>query len=169
MRQLIHIAFALALAFVTSSASLAGNLPVPVGKIILTIKGEIEHTNRNGQAEFDRKLLENLDQSTLQTSTPWTDGPQQFEGTSGKKLLEAVGAQGQWVEAIALNDYKITIPINDFYSYPLLFATRMNGKQLRVRDKGPVWIVYPQDDYPELKRAEIHKNWAWQLKELIIK
>jgi len=42
----------------------------------------------------------------------------------------------------------------------------MNGQALRIRDKGPIWIVYPRDDYPELAVDAMDQRWIWQVKEL---
>jgi hypothetical protein len=63
--------------------------------------------------------------------------------------MEAVGAAGTEVGAFALNEYQQTIPISDFASYDVLLAFRMNGRPMRLRDKGPIWIVYPWSDHPD--------------------
>ena len=44
----------------------------------------------------------------------------------------------------------------------------MNGDRLRVRDKGPLWIVYPRDDYAELRSKDVDYKMVWQLRELIV-
>ena len=45
----------------------------------------------------------------------------------------------------------------------------MDGEELRVRDKGPLWIVYPRDDFPELDNRLIRSRWVWQVKELMVR
>jgi hypothetical protein len=114
-------------------------------------------------------MLEALGASRIRTSTAWTTGPQNFEGVSLKTLLERVGAFGSSVEAIALNDYKVEIPVSDFARWPVILAYRMNGELMRVRDKGPLWIIYPQDDFPALNTKETQGKWVWQVKELRVK
>lgn len=84
-------------------------------------------------------------------------------------LLDAVGADGETVKAIALNDYMIDIPISDVERYEVLLALKMNGEYMRVRDKGPIWIVYPYDQYDELNEPGIRERSVWQLRELIVK
>lgn len=147
-------------------AGAAEQLPVPGGEPILTVTGRIQVMNGDGRAEFDRDMLEKLGTVTLATSTPWTEGQPVFEGVSASTLLDAVGAEGTMVTAIALNDYRVQLPISDFRRYPVLLATKMNGMTLRIRDKGPVWIIYPRDDFPELANDAINQRWIWQLKEL---
>jgi hypothetical protein len=38
-----------------------------------------------------------------------------------------------------------------------------------VRDKGPLWIIYPQDDFPALNNKESQSKWAWQVKEIRVR
>jgi hypothetical protein len=128
----------------------AENLPPPYDEVILTITGALANTNAPGRIEFDLRSLERLGLSKLTTWTPWTDGEVEFEGILARQLMEAVGARGAEVEARALNDYKEVIPIEDFHRYDVLLATRMNGRLMRLRDKGPIWIVYPWSGHPEL-------------------
>jgi hypothetical protein len=67
---------------------------------------------------------------------------------------------------MALNEYQQTIPISDFASYDVLLAFRMNGRPMRLRDKGPIWIVYPWSDHPELDDFLTRAKSVWQLNAL---
>ena len=49
---------------------LAGALPIPEGDVILTVGGNIAVTNGDGVAQFDRSMLEELEQRTTTTATP---------------------------------------------------------------------------------------------------
>lgn len=154
---------------VTPAAVLnAAELPKPKGAVILTVSGKISNTNAPGKAEFDRAMLDALGVSELNTSHSWGEGVTKFEGVVAAKLLDAVGASGTRIRAIAINDYAIDLEMAELRKYPVMLALRMNGADLRLRDRGPVWIVYPRDSYPELK-AETHNfKWIWQLKNLDI-
>ena len=142
------------------------SLPSPQGSVILEITGKITKTNGMGKAQFDHDMLAALGFSELTTSTPWTEGVPVFTGIQMSTLLDYVGAEGDSIHAIALNDYKAEIPLSDFDKYPVMLASTMNGKRLRVRDKGPLWIVYPFDQFEELAGAETRSKCVWQLKEL---
>ena len=48
-------------------------------------------------------------------------------------------------------------------------AFRQNGAVLTVRDKGPLWIVFPRDDYPELNDPRVDLQWVWQLRAIEIR
>ncbi len=71
--------------------------------------------------------------------------------------------------AKALNDYVIDIPMVDFLKYPVIFAMKKDDNYLRIRDKGPVQIVYPSDSFDELKSLRYSQKWVWHLSELIVK
>jgi hypothetical protein len=137
--------------------------------VILTISGNIGVTNRDNTAQFDREGLEALGLESFTTATPWFDGPQRFEGVSMARILRTVGATGTTVTAIALNDYSTDIPIADFQKYNVLLALKRNGDYMRVRDKGPLFIVYPYDSAPELRGQPYYGRSAWQLAQIIVR
>ncbi len=144
-------------------------LPSPAGPVILTISGRITVFNRDNTAQFDRAGLEALGIEGFTTTTPWFDGPQRFEGVPMTRVMRTVGAQGTTVTAIALNDYSTDIPMADFARYNVLLALRRNGEYMRVRDKGPLFIVYPYDSAPELRGQPFYGRSAWQLAQIIVR
>lgn len=146
----------------------AQSLGFPLGKVILTVSGNIGHTNSGDKAVFDVDMLEAFGVSTLELETPWTEGRQVFSGVLGSKILDAVAARGEIIVARAINDYRVKIPVSDFRRYPVLFALKQNERYMRVRDKGPIWVVYPWETFPELDNEETREKWIWQLSEIII-
>jgi hypothetical protein len=84
-------------------------------------------------------------------------------------LMKKVGASGTVVEAHALNDYSTLIPAEDFAKHNVILALRKDGEYMPVRDKGPLFIVYPYDSDPELKSQKYYGRSAWQVKELKVK
>lgn len=149
-----------------STARAADPLPAPQGPVILLISGDIGVTNTPEGAAFDRQMLIDLGQTEMRTTTPWTDGVQVFEGVLARTVIERVEADGTTVKAAALNDYTVEMPMDDFMNYDVLLAIKMNGEEMRVSDKGPIWIVYPRDDVPELQNRQLNDRWVWQLKSL---
>lgn len=107
-----------------------------------------------------------LPQHKIVTTTSVTDGSQTFEGFLIRDLLNAHEAEGEIVVARARNDYLIEIPISDFDRYDVIGALTMDGVPLSPRDKGPVWIIYPRDDHPELQDIRYDMRWVWQLVSL---
>lgn len=164
-------AAALAVLMVLPGAALAaeGALPTLRGQVILTVSGAIGTANSEGEAAFDRDMLAALPQHEIRTTTEWTDGVKVFRGPLVSDLLAAAGASGDSVVATALNDYSVEIPLRDFADYPAILAMSMDGVPLTVRTKGPLWIVYPRDDYKELQKPEMNSRWIWQLRSLEIR
>jgi hypothetical protein len=145
-------------------------------KPILTISGKIDGaagtTGSAGSDEgvvFDRAKLEALGMQAIETKTPWYKDVVKFEGVSLDKLMRSVGAKGDRVVAIALNDYSVEIPMEDFAKHNVILALKRDGEYMSVRDKGPLFVVYPYDSDPELRSQKYYSRSAWQVKQLIVK
>ena len=151
------------------AVSQAETLPTPTEKPILTISGKIGTTNKEGTAQFDRPMLEALGMDTVETTTPWYTGPVKFEGVSLAKLLKQVGAAGERISIVALNDYSSEIPMEDVTRYNVILAVKRNGEYMPVRDKGPLFIIYPFDSNPELKSQTYYSRSVWQVAKIVVK
>lgn len=144
----------------------ADPLPVPTGDVVLTIAGDISETNGDGVAQFDLAMLQNMGAIQIETTTIWTEGPQVFEGVPLIALIEALDAQGSVIAASALNDYTVEIPLSDVVPGGPILAYAQNGEPLSVRDKGPLWVVYPYDAKPEYQSEVIYARSIWQVKRM---
>ncbi len=51
-------------------------------------------------------------------------------------------------------------------SFQPVLATKVDGRALTIRDKGPLWIVYPRDHHKILQDAKYDARWVWQLNKL---
>lgn len=149
-------------------AASAADLPEPKGAVILTIGGNIEVTNADGTAQFDLEMLRELGSVEFRTSTIWTDGDQVFEGVWLSTLLETLGADGVSIAATAINDYSVEIPLTDAIEGGALVAYYRNGEPMPVRDKGPLWVVYPFDDNPGYKSEVTYSRSIWQLDRMTV-
>ncbi len=158
-----------ALVVLAIPAARAGELPQPVGKPILTIQGKIAIANHDGAAQFDLAMLEHLGMVTIETKTPWFDGPVKFEGVPLARLMSTVEASGKTIVAVALNDYSSEIPIEDVTKYNVILALKRNGEYMPVRDKGPLFVIYPYDSDPELKSQTFYGRSVWQIAKLVVK
>ncbi|WP_157953545.1 molybdopterin-dependent oxidoreductase [Zobellella maritima] len=123
----------------------------------------------NSQTDLDIAALEAMEPITLRTRTPWSEGVQTFTGVPISRLLTSLGAQGRNVEARALNNYKTELSWDELARYPVIIAYKRNGNYMRIRDKGPLWIIYPLDDYPELRSLDTDSKMIWQLRRLTVR
>lgn len=161
----IRTAFmSLALAGITAGPVLAeDSLARPEGAPVLTVTGDIALTNTGGAAVFDMAMLRELPAETFTTTTIWTEGEQEFTGVPIAALLELLGVEGGTLKATAINDYSVELPVGDESTSVALLAYERNGQEMSVRDKGPLWVVYPFDSDEALQSEVIYSRSIWQL------
>ena len=159
------LAFGVSTSFATTFAHADTFLP-PKGEQILTVTGEITAKNASTGLVLDLAQLEALPQHSFTTSTTWTEGRTTFKGVLLKDLIAAVGASGTMVEMTALNDYVIEMPLSDVKDDGPLLAYLMDGKTMSLRDKGPIWMVFPYDQNPDYRTEETYSRSIWQLLQI---
>jgi hypothetical protein len=171
-RTFAHGALSLALAVLVlttmAPASRAQDLAAPAGEVVLTIEGKIGRQNAPGQADFDLDMLRAMPKVTFRTTSPWTEGAAEFEGVLLADVFKAVAASGTSIKATALNDYIADVDLATVVSAGAILAYRINGADLSVRDKGPLWIMFPFDDKPDLKSELIYSQSVWQLRKMTV-
>ena len=150
----------------TSQISLAGEISAPKAQVILEIRGQIENTNGEGVAEFDLIMVEDLGLTEVVTETPWFEETSTFSGVPLKVFFEHVGADGTLAMATALDDYSIEIPLSLAFEYGAILATRHNGELMSVRERGPLWLIFPWSDNPEINNEKFFAMGIWQLKRI---
>lgn len=163
----LFTASALLCALALSSAALA--LDAPKERPILVISGKITTKNAGEVARFDMKMIEALPQHSFTTSTPWFDRPVKFTGPLLADVLAAVKASGSNVSAVAINDYRITIPAADAAKFQVIVARLIDDKPIPVREKGPLFVIYPFDSDARLRTSIYYERSIWQLKALDIR
>jgi hypothetical protein len=136
---------------------------------ILTVTGRIAPAHRASGARFELRTFEALGLEQLETRTPWTGTDvRRFEGIRLATLLGAVGAEGAQLRAIALNDYAVTAGIPELTAAGGFLATRQDGQALRIRDRGPIWLLFPWSARPELDTSVHRERSIWQIRRIEI-
>lgn len=141
-------------------------LPQPRGLPILTITGAIAKPNQGSSALLDAAMFAALPRQRLVTSTPWYDTPRTFEGPLLRDLLAAVGAHGRVLRIDALNDYAASVPATDAFDFDILVADRIDGTLIPVRERGPLFLIYPFDQVPELNTEQYYQRSVWQIRSI---
>ncbi len=149
-----------------SSQAQPAALPAPTGPVILTLKGRVARTNAPGEARLDRDMLAALPQGRFTGETPWTKDTVTFTGPLGAAVLDLVGASGTTMKVVALNDYASDVPVADFRQHAVILATHRDGTPMAVRDRGPVWIIYPMDRDASLRNAVVYARSFWQIRDI---
>jgi hypothetical protein len=155
--------------FAASAAAvflLAFASPADAEETILTVTGNII-----SGADVNMTLadIEALGTARIVTTTPWHDGEVTFEGVPMSRLMEAVGANGTVAFVHALNNYSSEVPLSDFTRFEPILAYKMDGQEMSIADKGPLFIIYPYDDAAELRSELYYSRSAWQVRSIEIK
>ena len=88
------------------------------------------------------------------------------------ETLESLKAAGAKLDGsgnlrcTALNDYRVEIPLDDVRRYDVVVAHLLNGKPMSVREKGPLFVIYPFDEQPQLRTTTYFSRCIWQLKAI---
>lgn len=162
------VVLALALAALAALPAAAREpLPRPVGEVLLVVSGEVGLPNVGDEAHLDLAALESLPRDAFSTRTPWADGVQHFAGVRLDVLLEALGvAPDTPFTARGIDDYEARFEGIDTRRYPVLLAYLEDGKPIGLRQLGPLRIVFPFDDHPELDTETNYAAAVWQLVEM---
>lgn len=144
-------------------------LEAPAGPVVLTLSGRLGRSNRESRALFDMSMLAALPQHSVVQKTPWYSGPRKFTGPLLRDVLAVAQAQGYQIEAIAINDYKVSIPMEDVQTLPVILARLLDDQPMPLRDKGPLFVIYPFESHPRLRNTLYYSRCIWQLKSLDIR
>ena len=144
----------------------ADGLPEPSGAVVLVLSGRIKRTNQGATAAFDMGMLEAMPQHSFTARTPWYAQPRKFTGPLLRDVIAAAGGEGQTLRVSALNDYRIDIPFDDAQRFDVLLARLLDDAPMTVREKGPLFMIYPFDAQPSLRSARYYSRSVWQLKTI---
>jgi hypothetical protein len=136
------------------------------GPVVLVLRGRLQRPNAGAVFQFDMAALEQLPQRSFRTRTPWYANPREFTGPLLRDVLGAAGAEGSLLRISALNDYRVDVPFDDAVSRDPILARLLDGQPMPVRDKGPLFMIYPFDDRPELRSAVYYSRSVWQVKSI---
>ncbi len=132
-------------------------------KAVLTVSG------KDKKQTFSMAALKALPQQTIVTKTPWYPDSVKFTGPLLRDVLALAKVKGADISAIALDDYKVQIPMADAQQYDMILAHKINDEAIPVKTKGPLFVVYPYDSKPELQALRFYERSIWQLKALTVK
>jgi len=154
LRRLLVAAIGVA-AVLLHQPSSAGSDPV-----LLTV---IDHASGK-TVRLTKSDLDGLPQHEISTHTDFTEGLTEFRGPSAREALALAGVtEAAELRMAAVNDYSVTVPFSDLVDYDVVLATEVNGERLSIRNRGPIWLMYPLDQHPELKNSVYNDRLIWQL------
>lgn len=125
-------------------------------------------TGPQGTRAYDLAALEAFAPARFTTSTIWTSAEVEFTGVPLRTVLADMGITEGVVMATAINDYAVQLPVDELTEDHPIVAYRLDGQTMSVRDKGPLWIVYPYDSAPALQSEVVYSRSIWQLDRLTV-
>ncbi|WP_432455914.1 MULTISPECIES: molybdopterin-binding oxidoreductase [unclassified Agarivorans] len=161
--------YLMALSMLLYSVMVSADLAKPNGPPVLTLAGAITQGNNQGAADFDLKMLQDLPQYSIVTRNPWVESRHHYRGPRVADILELVGAESTRLIMVALNDYEVEIDFSDISQFDPILAWSDNEHLMRVREKGPLWLMLPIDQHPELLQMPYNDFMIWQLRKIIVK
>ena len=124
-------------------------------------------THDDATIEYDLAALEALPQTEFTTKNSFIDDASVFSGPLLRDVLELSNLLNEdTITLRAANDYEITYPVSDATDYDVIIATQRDGDEMSVREKGPLWLMYPFSDFPELSDDLFKSRLVWQLVEV---
>lgn len=153
-------------ALALATAAPAWALVAPTGPVVLSVDGRVRNPNRALSADFDIAMLAALPQHTIACRTPWFRDARRFTGPLVRTVLDTAGADGQTLRLGALNDYHVDVPFSDVVQHDVIVARLLDDQPMGVRDKGPLFVMYPFDSEPQLRSAIYFSRSVWQLRTI---
>ncbi|MGF1765018.1 molybdopterin-dependent oxidoreductase [Aliivibrio kagoshimensis] len=126
----------------------------------------IERVN-NDETSLSFTELTSLPSASITTDLPWTPDVNTYTGVPLIELLRSEGIEdAKAVILYGLNDYAAVVQMSDVKKYNPIIAYYKNSKPMKVRDKGPYWLIFPLDQYEELNTAYYYTQMVWQLEKV---
>ncbi|WP_417714236.1 molybdopterin-dependent oxidoreductase [Pseudophaeobacter arcticus] len=173
-KRLLSLAFAGSVAALVSlfgaDMAKAGTTTEGAADVLLTVTLEGEGAR---EEQLTLQDLQAFTAESFETATIWTTGPQSFTGVPLADLLAqfdlTAETPGVIIEARAVNDYMVEVPLSDAVAGGPLIAYLRNGKTMSLRGKGPLWLVYPYDNNPSYRTEAVYSRSIWQLDHLTLR
>lgn len=169
MKTLIGAALVIMQVLMAGAAGAACGIEKPKGEVILVVDGMIDGCNEGLEVAMDKAMIEALPKTEIRTENPWEQGPVSYEGVLLRDLLAFVKADGKTLTISALNDYRADLSVADTETYDVILAYKREGADIPVREKGPLFVVFPFSDVPALATEARYAQSVWQVHRITVK
>lgn len=93
-----------------------------------------------------------------------------FRGVAVSKLLDQFEVEPEVEEVTFVTDdgYRATVSMADLRKYPIIIALERNGEKISRSQGGPLYLVFPHQDYPQLQSKYPSPFWAFYITNLVV-
>ncbi len=119
--------------------------------------------------EMDRDQIAALPQARVSTGTALHPDPIVWEGPLMRDVLALLDVPEGEVVPVRItswDDYRVEFTSEDSDRWDVILAWRANGSELGVEELGPLRIIYPLDQFEELRDQRFHYRWVWLLNSI---
>jgi hypothetical protein len=137
-------------------------------KPVLKLDGNIGTTNDGNTLLLDIPTLERLGLIRYSVDDPWLKREIAYTGVQLSELVRVARppADATSMHMVALDDYQVDISIADAKRWPIMLATELDGKRMRVSNGGPTRIVFPYGLSSGLDELKYKDLWIWNLESI---
>lgn len=145
-------------------------IPQPAQEIILTVTGKIGAPNEGESIVMDLPTIESLGIVEYTVQDPFEEVETVYQGVLMRDLLDLwqVSESATTLDILALNDYRVEVPLDIVRDYPVIFALQQNGAYMTPDYRGPAMLVFPYEEY-DFERPATDAYWIWQIKAVEVK
>ena len=148
--------------------SVASSAATPQTKPLLIVSGLIGRINNKttNTYDFSEAAFLKLPQTTIKTATSWTP-TSVFVGPLLLIVMQEAGVTFGTLNMKTLDGYSTPIPWHDLVRYGVILAHSQDGRRLSNKRWGPLWTIYPRDEYPEALTGPVAESrFIWQVKKI---
>lgn len=119
--------------------------------------------------ELEREEIAALPQAHVSTGTALHPDSIDWEGPLMRDVLNLLDVPADEVVPVRItswDDYKVEFTSEDFNRWDVILAWRANGSELTVEELGPLRVIYPLDQFEELRDQRFHYRWVWLLSSI---
>ncbi|SLN09689.1 Oxidoreductase molybdopterin binding domain protein [Roseovarius gaetbuli] len=154
--------------FLTVFGATTGVFATEEAPVVLTITLPQAESGDTAVIALSEQDLRAFPAISFETSTIWTSGVQRFTGVPLLALLEHFKIEARELQMQAVNDYSITMPVDGITAGAPIIAYERNGKPMKLRDNGPLWLIYNYDANADYRTETVYSRSIWQLDRMAI-
>jgi hypothetical protein len=138
---------------------------------VLEIDGKVRVTNDGGRLLLDLPTLEQLGLIRYSVEDPWLKRNVSYTGVLLSDLVKLLrpATSATTMHLTALDDYEVDVALADVERWPIMLATRLDGKRMAIDKGGPTRIVFPYGLVSGIDKLEYKDLWIWNIKSITVR
>ncbi|MEA5620644.1 molybdopterin-dependent oxidoreductase [Cronbergia sp. UHCC 0137] len=94
----------------------------------------------------------------------------EFKGIRVSTLLEQMGVKSSVTDItfVCYDGYQVTVKLDDLRNYPIILAVARDNQAIQRDSGGPIYLVFPYSQYPNIKRVYDDSSWAFYVSHIVV-